>query len=237
MQDLLLSVKRSQFRHDDPESDHADKAFRELVPEVLRRDDYSCQYCGFQAKKYQEVHHLDDNHHHNDKKNLVTTCCLCHSVNHLGFSAKRNAGVLIFLPPSLGVTQAQINALARVLWVMEKSGDQEAQLSSIAYQSRLNRLVINARRQFGTADLSIIADVLLSMNNQDYSKRDELFAGLYFLPQQDAFSTQLEYWVKEVFNSMKVSDWLDVAEEKSRRWLLEDGDQSEYALAKALGIV
>ena len=40
-------------------------AFRKLAKHVFERDSYTCQYCGFQAREYQEVVNLDQNYKNN----------------------------------------------------------------------------------------------------------------------------------------------------------------------------
>lgn len=233
--DLPLSVKRSRFRHDDPLAEHADAAFKEKAALIKRRDDYRCAYCALQSKKYQEVHHLDDDHHNNDESNLVTVCPLCHAVCHLGLSARRKAGTLIYVDPSLGMKQADLNALVRCLWVMERSKDKELQITSVGYQARLNRQVIKARRHYETSDPGLIADILLGFSEEDYRNRAQIFPGLLFLPQPTAFEPALRYWCESLFQQVQPDDWAAMSEDKAARWLLGD-DRSELALAEALGI-
>ena len=55
----------------------ADPAFRAFAMKVLARDDYTCQFCGFRAKVYQEVVNLDNDYRHNKISNLVTSCYFC----------------------------------------------------------------------------------------------------------------------------------------------------------------
>ena len=55
----------------------ADPRFKEFEQRVLSRDGYACQFCGFQAKLYQEVVNLDNNFTNNQMDNLVTSCCFC----------------------------------------------------------------------------------------------------------------------------------------------------------------
>jgi len=54
--------------------------------EVLKRDNYTCVYCGFRAYKFMMVNHIgaEDN---NDIQNLETICKPCHSVLHMGVNA------------------------------------------------------------------------------------------------------------------------------------------------------
>src|SRR4051812_10211836 len=52
-------------------------AFTKFSDKVFRRDNYMCQYCGFQAREFQEIINLDQNYYHNKLSNLVTACCFC----------------------------------------------------------------------------------------------------------------------------------------------------------------
>ncbi len=54
-----------------------DKAFLPVASQVLERDYYICQYCGFQARQYQEIVNLDGNYRNNKLNNLITACCFC----------------------------------------------------------------------------------------------------------------------------------------------------------------
>lgn len=54
-----------------------DKAFQPLAQRVFERDSYACQYCGFQAREYQEVVNADGNYTNNKLGNLLTACCFC----------------------------------------------------------------------------------------------------------------------------------------------------------------
>jgi 5-methylcytosine-specific restriction endonuclease McrA len=53
-----------------------------LRREVLRRDDWRCQWCGNRSNL--EVHHTDFRSHGGDdsEQNLITLCTVCHSEVH-----------------------------------------------------------------------------------------------------------------------------------------------------------
>jgi hypothetical protein len=51
---------------------------------ILKRDDYTCRYCGFKAEKWQIVHHIDGNPNNNDEGNLETICPMCNLIHHAG---------------------------------------------------------------------------------------------------------------------------------------------------------
>ncbi len=55
----------------------ANKTFRDICKKVWTRDNYTCQFCGFQAQDYQEVVNVDQNYRNNKLDNLATSCCFC----------------------------------------------------------------------------------------------------------------------------------------------------------------
>src|SRR5690242_3446848 len=77
-----------------------DKAFLPVAKRVFNRDDYTCQYCGFQAREYQEVVNIDGNYNHNKLSNMITACCFCTQclfLQAVGLD-EMSGGQLIFLP-------------------------------------------------------------------------------------------------------------------------------------------
>ena len=55
-----------------------------LRQKILERDDFTCQYCGFKAEKWQIVHHIDGNPNNNNEQNLMVVCQMCNLVEHAG---------------------------------------------------------------------------------------------------------------------------------------------------------
>ena len=51
---------------------------------ILKRDDYTCQYCGYRAEKFQIVDHIDGNPDNNKDDNLQTICQMCNLIKHAG---------------------------------------------------------------------------------------------------------------------------------------------------------
>lgn len=52
---------------------------------ILERDNWCCQYCGFDCDKWQIVHHINGNPNNNKFWNLMTVCQMCNLVEHAGF--------------------------------------------------------------------------------------------------------------------------------------------------------
>ena len=54
-----------------------DKAFLPVAKRIHERDAYTCQYCGFQAKEYQEVVNLDGNYLNNKYQSHADLDSIC----------------------------------------------------------------------------------------------------------------------------------------------------------------
>lgn len=54
-----------------------DRRFEEFSQKIWQRDKFTCQFCGLESKKHQEIINLDQNYHNNKLSNLVTACSLC----------------------------------------------------------------------------------------------------------------------------------------------------------------
>lgn len=48
---IRLSVKRGAFRSDFPSPPGSDAVYRSAREQVLKRDDYTCRFCGFRSSK------------------------------------------------------------------------------------------------------------------------------------------------------------------------------------------
>ena len=81
---------------------------------VLKRDDYTCQECGFTCATHQEVHHIDGDHNNNEMSNLETLCPYCHGTQHIGFSGVQQRGSLIWLPE---MTSTELINICRWLYL------------------------------------------------------------------------------------------------------------------------
>jgi hypothetical protein len=102
--------------------DRPDKAAWEAVRRtILKRDDFTCQYCGHRALKGMHLHHLsvtDDN----SPGNLATICVACHAVMHLGRSMAYGS---LAVYQVRGLTQVEILQRTRSLVAGGPGGDQQ----------------------------------------------------------------------------------------------------------------
>lgn len=218
MNDIFLGVKRDQFRIDDPTSEHADAKFKEIREQVLKRDKYTCFYCGFKANKFQEVHHIDDNHANNDIKNLTTVCPICHACKHVGFSGIKNRAFLIYYPD---MSQVELNYLIKILWFGFNSKIDENNKESIEIKNKcidlikiFDNLKNTAEDKLGTSNPSIFAnEILLKLSDEEYKKRQEKLKGFLLIPIMGAYKKQIEYWQETVFKNLPISTWSDIAKQ------------------------
>lgn len=223
---ILLSVKRSKFRVDDPSADEANAEFMKVRKSILERDDYTCQYCGFRSNKYQEVHHINDNHADNEPDNLITACCLCHACHHIGLAGIKELGVIIYLDPSIKISQGDLNQLVRALWIAESGDSKDLQRIASTILSKLYKATAAAPRKIGTADLSILGDFLLSLPEEKYSNRDNFLEGVYVLFSSQKFKQQIEYWQGNTFKQIPPSTWSKISKQKIEKWIRNEGDEA-----------
>lgn len=182
---------------------------------ALKRDDYTCQFCGFKAMKFQEAHHLDDNHNNNTIENIVTACPLCHLCHHVGFAGIKSTGRLIKLD---GISQAQLNSLVRTLWVGSQSKSPTAFSSCNTILERLNACSSNAKKVLGTTCPGVLGEFLLSIDDETYASRDKHQQGILLLPLKNGFQKQIEYWSKTSFKSTKPETWTRLAVSKLKSY-------------------
>src|SRR5262245_61255351 len=98
MPELLLAVNLSGWRAFVRRKE--DKGFLPIQSRAFERDQYTCQYCGFQAKEYQEVVNADGNYANNKLSNMITACCFCTQclfLQSVGVD-EMGGGQLIYLP-------------------------------------------------------------------------------------------------------------------------------------------
>lgn len=202
MRKLELSVKRSIFRHDDPEKEHYDEEFSNTRQSILERDRFTCHYCGLQSRKWQEIHHIDDNHANNTPKNLVTVCVLCHACFHIGFSGQKKRGLIIGLNnPEHKIKQSVLNAIVRNLWIGKRSKDTSVSMLCERILEGLVKQVVQTSKLIGTSDPALLGEFLLELPEEKYAKRGDYLKNIFFLPLEEGFKDQVKYWHKTLYKN------------------------------------
>lgn len=236
---LVVSAKRSVWRMHD-HSGEGDKQFQQVRKPVLEAANYSCQFCGFQSSKYQEVHHLNDDHNNNDRRNLACTCPLCHQVFHIGLAGMRDGGEIIYLPE---LTQAELNQLSLIMWLVTENeatqfkGQAERQaferLKNVAkvaeglLGTRRGHFFLRLKQALESTDfppeflandmlkplhltLGLFSNVLMALPDDVYGKREDLLGGLRLLPSPTRFQERIIHWSAEQGGILPAPAWYKI---------------------------
>ncbi|WAT32105.1 HNH endonuclease [Pseudomonas sp. GXZC] len=174
---LLLGVKRGNWRE---EEIHNDKVYLDARSKAIVRDHSTCQECSWQADRYQEGHHKDDDHTNNNPANIITLCAWCHRCHHIGLAGVYELGYVGIstdrikpLPP-----QAFLNQATRFYdWICAHQNAKPMYVQwAYNFEEYLTNCIGAAERVFGSSELNDVAEILSSMSNEEYSKRESLFA-------------------------------------------------------------
>lgn len=172
----------------------ADPKFKVFEEQVLRRDEYRCQFCGFQSKLYQEVINSDGNYTNNKRSNLITACCFCsqcfflESVGVGGYGG----GNLIFLPE---LSQTELNSLCHVLFCAITNDTGYKTVAQTIYRSfKFRTQIVEDKFGEGTSDPAIFSRLLIDSGNTDTDQYKQIFQDIRLLPSRAKFRKQIEHW-------------------------------------------
>lgn len=182
-----------------------DPAFNEFKNRVFTRDNYICQYCGFQAKTHQEVVNLDLNYQNNKLPNLVTACCFCAQCFFLETVGNDDygGGMLIYLPE---ITQGDLNGICHVLFCAMNSTSTYSNDAQAIYRNlKLRAQIVERQLGEGMSDPALLSRVIIDFPHQEKSTiAEDLLTHLRLLPSYTKFSAQIDDWTKNAFAEMKV---------------------------------
>lgn len=214
---IILSVKRGRFRRDDQDAESADEAFRDNREQALTRDAKTCVFCGFQAPKWQDVHHIDDDHHHNDIDNLDTACKLCHACQHIGLAGLNGGASIIYLPE---LPQASLNRLVRGMYVAGRLGSEATKKQAAELFRFLVSREAPAVTALGSCDPVVLANALELAPREVYDQRISRLEPLRLLVKPKSRmltlsdkTSVLDYWAHNIYNKVPENSWLDLAEQ------------------------
>jgi len=216
---LLLSASRKSWKMSSTHGTKYDRDFerkyKSVWEEVWKRDDYTCHYCNFQSKEYQEIHHLNEDHDDNSKDNLVTICPLCHQCFHLDTASLTNGGKIIWLPE---FSQQELNYISRAIFIAIEHADQaEEKNQEVLGFTKIARmlenslseraLIVDQNFQNGASDPINFASALINMNEETYEKRANFLRPFRLLNLRSRFPVQTKYWKNNVFKNIPVENW------------------------------
>ncbi|MDE2029886.1 MAG: type IV secretion protein DotN [Alphaproteobacteria bacterium] len=180
---------------------------------ILKRDNFTCRFCGFRAVQYQRIVPSPEGY--------VTACSFCEQVQTLERAALMGGGVLIWLPE---ITQAELNHIARAIYVArsEKGGSMEA-AATRAFDALMTRRV-EAKKRLGSDDPLVLATVLHENLDQDErAAASKKLEGVRLLPLDrhmvrskrgdiDGFPQIVKFWrsAQGPFGKIPAGEWQEL---------------------------
>ncbi|KTD28711.1 HNH endonuclease [Legionella israelensis] len=181
----------------------ADKRFKAFEEKILQRDRYTCQFCGFQAKNFQEIVNLDGDYTNNRMTNLLTACCFCAQcffVESVGVGGY-GGGTLIYLPE---LSQAELNSLCHVLFcAITNDTGYKSSAQNIYRSFKFRSQTVEEKYGEGTSDPAIFGQLIIDsgINQEDV---DKIFKNVRLLPSRAKFRKQIEKWAASALEEIAV---------------------------------
>lgn len=183
-----------------------DKAFLPVAKRVYERDVYTCQYCGFQAKEFQEVVNLDGNYTNNKLSNMITACCFCTQclfLQAVGLD-EMGGGQLIYLPE---MGQADLNSFCHVLFcAMGNNTGYQDSAQSIYRSLKFRSQIIENKFGSGTSNPNTIGQMLIEYQERFPERELTLLKDLRLLPSHTKFRVQLEAWAASALQELEAEE-------------------------------
>lgn len=172
----------------------ADPRFKGFEEKVFQRDRYTCKFCGFQARLYQDIVNLDGDYANNKMDNLVTACCFCTQcffIESVGIGGY-GGGTLIYLPELL---QPELNSLCHVLFCAITNDTGYKNSAQTIYRSfKFRSQVVEDKYGEGTSDPSIMGQLMIDSGPLSTEDSEKVFKNIRLLPSRAKFRIQIERW-------------------------------------------
>ncbi len=169
----------------------SDPRFTDFSQKIFHRDHFSCQFCGRESRKHQEIINLDHNYFNNKVSNLVTSCGFCtqcfflESVGAGGYGG----GVLIYLPE---ISQRYLNAFCHVLFTAMDNNTEYKETAQNAYRHlKLRSQIIEDEWGENMYEPALFGQLLIESGDKAILSR-KIFATIRLLPSRAAFKMERE---------------------------------------------
>lgn len=180
-----------------------DKAFLPVAKRVYERDVYTCQYCGFQARDYQDIVNLDGDYSNNKLSNLITACCFCAQclfLQAVGID-EMSGGQLIYLPE---ITQADLNSFCHVLFcAMGNSTGYQDSAQSIYRSLKFRSQIIENKFGHGTSNPATMGQILIEYQESNPDAAVQVLKDVRLLPSNVKFKVQLDAWAAAALEELE----------------------------------
>ena len=184
----------------------SDPGFLAFQNKVFQRDGYTCQYCGFQAKLFQEVINIDGDYSHNKISNMATCCCFCAQCFFLESVGMGDygGGTLIYLPE---MSQGELNSLCHVLFCAITNNTGYKGTAQSLYRSYKFRCqIVEDKYGEGSSDPASFGQMVLESGVTDYQTNRLIFENIRLLPSRARFRTQIEKWAAAALDEIAIDN-------------------------------
>lgn len=180
-----------------------DRAFLPVAKRIYERDAYTCQYCGFQAKEFQEIVNLDGNYNNNKTSNMITACCFCTQclfMQAIGVD-EMGGGQLIFLPE---MSQADLNSFCHVLFcAMGNNTGYQDSAQSIYRSLKFRSQLVENKFGSGTSNPTLFGQMMIEAQAKNPKQEMTFLKNLRLLPSHTKFRVQLEAWAASALKELE----------------------------------
>ncbi len=179
-----------------------DKSFLAFQKKVFVRDRYTCQFCGFQAKLFQEVVNVDGDYTNNKVSNLATACCFCAQCFFLESVGMGDygGGTLVYLPE---MTQGELNSFCHVLFCAITNNTGYKSSAQTLYRTfKFRSQIIEDKYGEGTSDPAVFGQLLIDSEITDYQTTELIFQHMRLLPSRAKFRNQIEQWAQAALDEI-----------------------------------
>jgi len=183
-------------------SRNAQPGFAAFKTKVFVRDNYTCRFCGFQAKEYQDVVNLDHDYRNNKMSNLATACCFCSQCFFLEAVGVGDfgGGTLIYLPE---LTQGELNSFCHVLFCAITNDTGYKTTSQSIYRNfKFRSQIIEDKFGEGTSNPTVLGQLLIESGHYETEVGERLLADIRLLPSRAKFRKQIEHWAANALDEL-----------------------------------
>ncbi|HTM63778.1 MAG TPA: type IVB secretion system protein IcmJDotN [Gammaproteobacteria bacterium] len=204
MQELHLAVNFTGWRYFAKRKE--DPKFQPIAKRVFERDEYVCQYCGFQAKEFQDVVNVDGNYLNNKLSNMITACCFCSQclfLQSVGLD-EMSGGQLLYLPE---MSQEDLNSFCHVLFcAMGNSTGYQDSAQSVYRSFKFRSQIVENKFGTGTSNPSVFGQLIIECRDQFPDNGASVLKDLRLLPSNVKFKVQLEAWAASALAELEAED-------------------------------
>jgi intracellular multiplication protein IcmJ len=179
-------------------SSSAQRLDKKKAEKTLKRDKYTCRFCGFHSEQFQRIVYCKEA----GDPPFATACGFCELCLTLDRTGLANAGILVWLPE---IGQAELHHIMRAIYIA-KAGTGEIVAAGARALDALMARRSDAKKRLGTDDPLLLATVMHeSLTDEEYENTSRKIDGIRLLPLDkhlvrtpkgniNQFPQMIKYW-------------------------------------------